>query len=123
MSDQPPSTGKLAYRDWRDDAPGRRRYAIQLALGFVCGALAVFISGCDLFMANLHYNPRPLATYETDHFDWREPATVTAIVLALLAGGMLWARKRGNRAFVAGAFLGIGVMGLIDGMCFWGRWI
>ena len=111
----------LEYRDWREDAPKRKRTAGQFAAGFVCGVGAVFFSGCNFVLTNIYYNPRP-RSFQTDVFNWRGPAVVAAVVLTLLGGIMLFARARGKRPFVAGALVGVGLMALIDGICFYNSW-
>ena len=116
----PPPPDKLGYRDWRDDAPQRVQSVVQFVVGFICGVAVVFMSGCSFFVSNVYFTPAGASPRNV--LDWQGPAVVAAILFALLLGLILLARKYGKGAFVAGASIGVGVMGLIDGICFFRNW-
>ena len=114
----------LDYRDPHADAPKWRTTAAWVALGIFCGVGAVFMSGFTFFMSNIFYSPTATqpSSFLTDKFQWRGPATVSAVVLLSLSLAILWSHRRGNTGFVLGSLIGAGVMALIDGICFLRAW-
>jgi hypothetical protein len=114
----------LDYRDPKDDAPKRRVTGAWIAFGIFCGIAAVFMSGCTFVMSNIHYTPTspPPSSFMTNNFQWRGPLIFTAVALLILSLTMFWSHRRGNAGFVLGAFIGAGVMALIDGICFLNQW-
>ena len=114
---------QLNYRDGREDLPERRQTVAQFILGVVCGIVAVIPGGCSLSLANIHYNPRAnRASFQTNVFDWQGPATIIAVLLLIACSVALIAHRKGKKGFAAGILAGIGMMALVEGLCFYSSW-
>ena len=112
-------TDPIDYRDWKLDAPQRRRFVVQMVGGAFAGAMVVSISGVPRGMANVHYTSatQPLA-WQTTHFDWEVPLCFTTICLTVLGISVWIAHRSGRRGFVLGSFCGAGLLALVEGICF-----